>query len=178
MSDIATQPLPKLTLVLGGQRSGKSALAERMAMQDGKAVYLATAQALDAEMRARIDDHKARRGAGWTTYEEPLELLQTLSQIGHNQGPVLVDCLSLWVSNLLLERRDAETEIERLVSGLEALGGPIIFVSNEVGHGVVPMGELSRQFVDQSGHLHQVIAALANRVVFVTAGIPQILKDS
>lgn len=169
--------LPPVTLVLGGARAGKSrhaeALVERRA---GACVYLATAEAGDAEMAARIAAHRRRRGARWTTIEEPLDLPGALARAAGPRRAVLVDCLTLWLSNLLGAGREPERETERLADALPALGGPVVFVSNEVGLGVVPDNALARRFVEEAGRLHQRLAAAADSVVYVTAGLPLVLK--
>lgn len=168
--------LPRIILVLGGARSGKSAYAEALAIAGGTARYLATAQAFDDEMTARIDLHKSRRGAGWTTFEEPLDLVGVLQRIARPDAPVLVDCLTLWTSNLLFAERDLEAEGDALAGCLRDLNGSVIFVANEVGLGIVPDNALARRFRDAAGRLNQKIAAAADRVVFVAAGLPMILK--
>lgn len=167
------------SLILGGARSGKSALAERLAAASGRTVvYIATAQAGDAEMAARIAHHRARRPPHWTCIEEPLALARTLHEQARPQRCLLVDCLSLWLSNALLAADDAcwSRERDALVALLPDLPGELILVSNEVGLGVVPMGELSRRFVDEAGRLHQALAAHCQRVVFTAAGLPLVLK--
>jgi len=169
--------LSKLTLVLGGARSGKSAFAESLVLGSGlEPVYLATAQALDDEMRARIDHHRDRRGARWRLVEEPLALPDALAAHAAEGRVVLVDCLTLWLTNVLLAERDPEREGRRLLSTLAALPGPAVLVSNEVGQGVVPANALARRFVDEAGRLHQRVAAAADQVVLVTAGLPLRLK--
>ena len=161
--------LPAVTLVLGGARSGKSRYAETLAeSQPGPCLYLATAEAGDDEMAERIAQHKARRGARWRTLEEPLELAQGLSAA--RAGAVLVDCLTLWLSNLLAAGRDPEAEGARLCAALPGLAAPVIFVSNEVGLAIVPDNALARAFVDHAGRLHQRLAAQAQSVVFLVAG--------
>lgn len=166
-----------IELVLGGARSGKSRHAERQALESGlRVVYLATAQALDAEMAARIAHHRARRPAGWHSVEEPLQLADALSREAAADGCVLVDCLTLWLSNVLLANRD--TEIGRLLETLPALPGRVILVSNEVGWGIVPENALARRFRDEQGRLNQRVAALANRVTLVAAGLPLVLKEA
>ncbi|WP_142849223.1 bifunctional adenosylcobinamide kinase/adenosylcobinamide-phosphate guanylyltransferase [Telmatospirillum sp. J64-1] len=174
MSDSAA--LPKLTLILGGARSGKSTHAEAL-IGERQAVYLATGQAFDAEMAERIRLHRARRGANWRTAEEPMALAEALRRFSRPDLPVLVDCLTLWLSNLLLAERDIPSEIDRLAETLPQLPGPVILVANEVGLGIVPENKLARAFRDHAGILNQRIAALASRVVFVAAGLPMILKD-
>lgn len=168
------------TLILGGARSGKSRLAERMALDCGLAVvYLATATATDdAEMRARIATHRQRRPAAWTTLEEPIALAGRLRETCAPERCVVVDCLTLWLSNLLCADDAAQLHAEReaLIDALPALGGRVIFVSNETGLGVVPLGALSRRFVDESGELHRRLAERCEQVIFTVAGLPQTLK--
>lgn len=166
-----------MTLVLGGARSGKSAFAEALVRGSGlRPVYLATAQALDGEMRARVEHHRRQRGGGWTLVEEPLELAATLRAESAPGRAVLVDCLTLWLTNLLLAERDPAAEAAGLAEALAELPGPVVLVSNEVGQGVVPANALARRFVDEAGRLHQRLAAVAQRVVLVTAGLPLHLK--
>jgi adenosylcobinamide kinase / adenosylcobinamide-phosphate guanylyltransferase len=171
----------RVELTLGGARSGKSRYAEQIATHSGlECIYLATAQAGDAEMAERIRLHRAQRSGFVETIEEPLALAQAIAATMHEKRCVLVDCLTLWLTNLLL-RNDENFFIHQraeLFTVIAAARGHIIFVSNEVGQGVVPIDPLSRRFVDESGRLHQDIAARCNRVVFVTAGLPTILKDS
>jgi adenosylcobinamide kinase/adenosylcobinamide-phosphate guanylyltransferase len=171
-----TTILPPLTLVLGGARSGKSTHAERLLTAlPAPWAYVATAEAWDAEMRQRIDVHQARRGSGWISYETPLDLAGVLS--GDAAGsPCLVDCLTLWVSNLMRARRDVAREADVLIEALSKRTAPCIMVSNEVGLGIVPDNALARQFRDEAGRLNQSIAAVADRVVFVAAGLPMNLK--
>lgn len=169
-----------IELILGGARSGKSRLAEQRAQACGLAVtYIATGQARDGEMAERISRHKAQRPAHWALVEEPLALARVLQQQAAGDRCLLVDCLTLWLSNLLLHD-DAQwfaREREALLECLGALPGRIILVGNETGLGVVPMGELSRRFVDESGLLHQALAERAQRVVFTVAGLPMVLKE-
>jgi len=172
-----SRALAPVTLVLGGARSGKSRHAESLVeRQPGDCIYLATAEAGDAEMAARIAAHRARRGQRWRTVEEPLDLLGALGSNARPDAGVLVDCLTLWLSNLLGAGRDAAAEGERLVAGLDKLEGPVVFVSNEVGLGVHPANALARSFVDQAGRLHQALAETAECVVFMAAGLPLQLK--
>jgi adenosylcobinamide kinase/adenosylcobinamide-phosphate guanylyltransferase len=167
----------ELTLVLGGARSGKSRHAERLALASGCApVYLATAQALDDEMAARIEAHRARRGPDWRTVEEPLDLVGTLRRGCARERIVLVDCLTMWLTNLMVAGRDVEAECARLLEALPGLAGPALLVSNEVGQGIVPDNVMARKFVDHAGFLHQGIAEQADAVVFMTAGLPHRLK--
>src|SRR3954447_8412564 len=172
------QPLPSVTLILGGARSGKSAHAEALVLGSGRRpVYLATAQALDAEMAERVRQHRQRRAADWLTVEEPLELPHALAAASGAGRAVLVDCLTLWLTNLLLAGRDIPAAGDALLAGLGDLPGPVVLVSNEVGLGIVPMGELSRAFVDHAGWLHQRLAGAADWVRFVAAGLPLDLKS-
>jgi adenosylcobinamide kinase/adenosylcobinamide-phosphate guanylyltransferase len=169
------------SLILGGARSGKSALAERIALHSGKDVhYIATAQAGDGEMADRIAHHRARRPAGWQTTDAPLALAAALREHAHPRRCVLVDCLTLWMSNLLGAPDEARFTRERdaLVETLPGLPGDIVLVSNEVGLGIVPLGELTRRFVDETGRLHQALAQRCERVAFVAAGLPLALKGS
>ena len=170
--------LSPLTLVLGGARSGKSAYAESLvAPRPGsRGLYLATAVPGDAEMAARIAAHRARRDAAWTTVEEPLELTRALAQHASAERPILVECLTLWVSNLLYAARDVETITRHLVDSLSRLAGPVVFVANEVGLGIVPDNALARRFRDAAGQLNQAVAAACQRVVLVAAGLPLVLK--
>jgi adenosylcobinamide kinase/adenosylcobinamide-phosphate guanylyltransferase len=168
---------PRLALVLGGARSGKSRHAEALiAATGGKPVYIATGEAGDGEMAARIRQHQERRGAEWRTVEEPLELTTALVQQTAPGSAVLVDCLTLWLANLMAANRDIEAEFAALVAALPSVAAPVVLVSNEVGQGIVPDNALARQFRDHAGHLHQQIGAMADRVDFVTAGIAQRLK--
>jgi adenosylcobinamide kinase/adenosylcobinamide-phosphate guanylyltransferase len=172
-------PLPRVTLVLGGARSGKSRHAEALVEgQPGACIYLATAQARDAEMSERIRRHRERRGPRWETLEEPIGIVAALERATRPDGTVLVDCLTLWLSNLLGAQRDIEAETAKLVAALPALPGPVVLVSNEVGLGVVPEGELARAFIDHAGRLHQRVAEVAQSVVFMAAGLPLDLKSS
>ena len=168
-------------LILGGARSGKSRFAECLAAESGLAVaYIATSQALDGEMTERIAHHRERRPAHWTLVEEPLQLARVLREQAAANRCLLVDCLTLWLTNLLMlddavrlaEERDA------LLECLDGLPGRILLVSNETGLGVVPLGELTRRYVDEAGWLHQAVAERAQRVTFMVAGLPMILKGA
>lgn len=168
-----------ISFILGGARSGKSALAEKIASDSGLPVhYLATAQVWDDEMAERVQHHKTSRPAEWPTTEAPLDIIPVLERQAQS-GCVLLDCLTLWLTNLLLLDDDAalanyqQELLDYLAAGVP---GHLILVSNEVGQGVVPTNKLARRFVDESGRLHQRIAALADEVIFVTAGLPQRLK--
>ncbi len=169
--------LPALTLVLGGARSGKSRYAEGLVESFGGAlVYLATAEPGDAEMAARIAAHRSRRGGRWRTFEEPLDLPGVLGRTDLREAAILVDCLTLWLANLLGAAADFEQAADDLLASLAARRGPTVLVSNEVGLGVVPLGADTRAFVDRAGQLHQRIAARADRVVLLAAGLPLFLK--
>ena len=168
-----------LELIRGGARSGKSRLAERLATQSGLAVtYIATSQALDGEMSARIQHHRQRRPADWGLVEEPLELARALRDNAAPGRCLLVDCLTLWLTNLLMLDDDTRLAMQRdaFLEALAELPGRIILVSNETGLGVVPLGELTRRYVDEAGWLHQAVAERAERVVFTVAGLPMLLK--
>jgi adenosylcobinamide kinase / adenosylcobinamide-phosphate guanylyltransferase len=169
--------LPRVSLVLGGARSGKSRHAEALIEAAAAcARYVATAEAGDDEMRARIVLHRARRGPRWTTIEEPVALAQILRAEARADRPVLVDCLTLWLSNLMVRGRDVALETAGLAAALEALPGPVVLVANEVGLGIVPDNPLAREFRDHAGRLNRDIAALADHVVFLAAGLPLVLK--
>lgn len=168
-----------LQLILGGARSGKSRLAEQTAIATQLAVtYVATAQALDSEMQSRIAHHQNQRPAHWSLVEEPLFLAKTLQKIDRPNQIILVDCLTLWLTNLLLldDQNVQEFECEQLIDVLPKLQSEIILVSNETGLGVVPLGEISRRFVDEAGRLHQALGQIADKVMFCVAGFPMILK--
>ena len=178
---LQTTPEVPVTLVLGGARSGKSgygeSLVERHAEATGGAmVYLATATAGDPEMAARIASHCGRRDNRWTTVEEPVELAAALARADAPGDAVLVDCLTLWVSNLMAEGRDVAAESTHLVESLDGLDGSVVFVANEVGLGVVPDNAMAREFRDHAGRLNQDMARRADRVVFLAAGLPLALK--
>ena len=167
-----------LTLVLGGARSGKSRHAEALCRASGRQlVYLATAQVLDDEMAARVAHHRASREPGWTTVEEPLALTAALREHGGAERIVLVECLTLWLTNLMVAEVDVPRACAELLRALRHRAGPVVLVSNEVGSGVVPMNAMTRAFVDHAGRLHQDIAALADVVTLVTAGLAMQLKD-
>ena len=166
-------------LILGGARSGKSRLSEKLASDSQLAVtYIATSQPLDGEMNARVAHHRARRPAEWALIEEPLQLARVLRENASAERCLLVDCLTLWLTNLLMLDDAARLAAEReaLLDGLASLPGEIIFVSNETGMGVVPLGELTRRYVDEAGWLHQALAERCQRVVLTVAGLPLTLK--
>ncbi len=171
--------LPPLTLVLGGARSGKSRYAESLVEgQDGACIYLATAEAGDDEMARRIGAHRERRGRRWRTVETPLDLVAGLTAAAGPDRCVLVDCLTLWLSNLMAAGRDVEAEVGALTRALPELTGPAVLVANEVGLGIVPENALARRFSDIAGHLNQAVAEAAPSVVFIAAGLPMHLKPS
>ncbi|GHA80642.1 bifunctional adenosylcobinamide kinase/adenosylcobinamide-phosphate guanylyltransferase [Cognatilysobacter bugurensis] len=169
------------SLILGGARSGKSALAERWATASGlDVVYIATAERRDGEMDARIDTHRARRPAHWGCIETPLALADALRTHDRAHRCVLVDCLTLWLSNLLAldDAQRYAYERDALLDAVATARGELLLVSNEVGLGIVPMGELTRRFVDEAGRLHQALGDRCERVVFTAAGLPLFLKGT
>jgi adenosylcobinamide kinase/adenosylcobinamide-phosphate guanylyltransferase len=167
----------RTTLVLGGARSGKSARGQQLAEQSLLGlVYIATAEALDAEMGERIAQHRADRDARWRTVEAPLDLCPVIMERGPEEGCLLVDCLTLWLSNLMHAGRDPAQQTEALAEAIAASRSRIILVSNEVGLGLVPETALGRTFRDAQGRLNQRVAAICDRVEFVAAGLPLVLK--
>lgn len=174
-----------IQLILGGARSGKSRLAEQIAQQYHYPVYyIATAQVLDDEMQQRITHHQNHRPKDWQTIEQPIYLADTLQQLKQQTQPIviLVDCLTLWLSNLICQS-DEELLLEQQQQLFHQLNDfpdhhILILVSNETGLGVVPLGEISRKFVDTTGFLHQQLAQIANQVMFCVAGLPMVLKSS
>jgi adenosylcobinamide kinase/adenosylcobinamide-phosphate guanylyltransferase len=168
-----------LQLILGGARSGKSRLAERLAADSQlHVVYIATSQPVDGELDQRVALHRQRRPDHWGLVEEPLALADVLRAEARSDRCLLVDCLTLWLTNLLMldEPERLRAEREALLETLPGLPGHILFVSNETGLGVVPLGELTRRYVDEAGLLHQALAERCERVVFTVAGLPMILK--
>ena len=164
-------------LVLGGARSGKSAFAERLVEASGlERIYLATGRAGDAEMQERIAAHQARRSAGWRTIEEPLDLAGALEAHAGPDRTVLVDCLTLWVTNLMMAGAEIDAAFEALAGRLRHLAGPAVLVSNEVGLGIVPGNAMARTFRDHAGRLNQMVAGAVREVHFVAAGLPLKLK--
>lgn len=178
MPDPLDSALPRLTLVLGGARSGKSRHAEALVMAAAReALLIATAEPGDEEMRQRIAAHRARRDPRWQVIEEPLALAPRLCAEARPERVVLVDCLTLWLSNVMLAGKTIEAAIAALVAALPACAGPVVMVANEVGLGIVPDNPLARAFRDHAGRLNSAIAAAADRVYFLAAGLPLILKD-
>ncbi|QEL23990.1 bifunctional adenosylcobinamide kinase/adenosylcobinamide-phosphate guanylyltransferase [Bosea sp. F3-2] len=168
--------LPNLTLVLGGARSGKSHHAEALIeAYPAPWSYIATAQAYDEEMRERIAEHRARRPTGWQTVDAPLDLADAIAAQPAGR-PILVDCLTLWLTNLILAERDTAAAREALIAACERISAPLVLVGNEVGLGIVPENALARRFRDEAGRLHQALAARAGRVVFMVAGLPMQVK--
>lgn len=168
-----------MQLILGGARSGKSRFAEQQAQLSGlNVIYIATAQILDEEMRERVQHHQHQRPSEWQVIEEPLYLAEKLKQIDQPNQVILVDCLTLWISNLLMHDDSAlqMQQCEQLLDTISTLASRLILVSNETGLGVVPMGQISRKFVDESGRLHQRLGQIAEKVVFCVAGFPMVLK--
>ncbi len=170
----------QLTLVLGGVRAGKSTYAQKLAAQGERVLFVATAEAGDAEMEARIRAHQASRPAEWDTLEEPLDVVAALEPVLHGYDTVLLDCLTLWVSNLLLDerRRDIPSEVQRLMELYRQGGASWVVVSNEVGLGVVPANELGRTFADELGRVNQIVAEEADAVYFMAAGLPLAMKEA
>jgi adenosylcobinamide kinase / adenosylcobinamide-phosphate guanylyltransferase len=167
--------MQRATLILGGARSGKSRYAESLITAlPPPWTFVATAEAGDAEMVERIAAHRKRRGAQWQTVETPRDLVGALN--AHQQAPILVDCLTLWLSNLLLAGMDLNVEIGRLEDAVAACAAPVVLVANEVGYGIVPDNALARRFRDWQGTLNQRIALLAECVVLVVAGLPLVVK--
>ena len=171
-------PGSDVTLVLGGARAGKSAFAEGLAQAWERRVYLATAVATDDEMTARIASHQARRGSGWRTVEEPLELSEAVRRESAPGTGLLVECLTVWLGNLMHHGRDFDPACQALLESLGAAVGPVVLVANEVGLGIVPDNPMARAFRDHAGRLNQAAARAADRVFFVAAGIPMVLKGS
>lgn len=165
-------------LVLGGARSGKTAFAERLALHAGaRPAYLATADILDGEMRDRVTSHKASRGVRFTTIEEPIDLSHTILRAGNDHDVILVDCLTLWITNLLIANEDVATAVGELCATLmEFRQAKVILVSNEVGLGIVPDNAMARTFRDLAGSAHQRLAEICDDVYFVSAGLSLVMK--
>lgn len=173
----SARALPPVTLVLGGARSGKSSFAEQACRNHRRGcVYLATAEIRDDEMAERVRRHRERRDDLWRNVEAPLDIGPTLVVETEQGAAVLVDCLTLWLSNLMHAGRDPDAETAELIKALGQCGGPVLFVSNEVGLGIVPDNALARAFRDHAGRMNQRLAAVADDVFFVAAGLPMKLK--
>ncbi len=167
--------MSRITFILGGARSGKSRYAEALASKHkGSKTYIATAEAIDAEMRARIVMHRSRRGAAWITRETPLDLVQALAEA--TSGFVLIDCITVWISNLMHHGRDVPAEMAALCEALKKTKARVVIVSNEVGMSIVPDNALARAFRDEQGFANQRIADIADEAIFIAAGLPLILK--
>ncbi len=178
MASPASNPVgsPSISLVLGGARSGKSLFAEGLlASHAGGRIYLATAEPGDEEMRARIREHRARRAGDWRTVEAPLDITAVIAAAGRQA--VLLDCLTLWLTNLMAAKRDIDHATGELCAALDRVAAPVVIVSNEVGLGIVPENALAREFRDRAGRLNQAVAARADRVFLLAAGLPLTLKD-
>lgn len=167
----------KITFIIGGARSGKSSFAIKEANKlKGRKAYIATAQALDEEMKERIERHRQQRDEGWDTYEEPLNIASLINNIQHKYNIILIDCLTLWLSNLMHKGVDIGKEIESLILSLITPHSLLFIVSNEVGMCIVPENKLAREFRDLAGFLNQRMAEIADEVYLVTAGIPVRIK--
>ncbi|MEO1066551.1 MAG: bifunctional adenosylcobinamide kinase/adenosylcobinamide-phosphate guanylyltransferase [Pseudomonadota bacterium] len=173
-----------ITFILGGARCGKSRHAEALANRwldahpDGERIYIATAQVFDDEMRDRVAQHQDQRGGNWRTIEEPMALRDVLQKEADQNRFILVDCLTLWLTNCLLAEHDCNGAVTGLCEALTALDGEIVIVSNEVGLGIVPENKLARQFRDIAGIANQRVAEVADKVVFIAAGLPVVLKEN
>jgi len=165
-----------IIFILGGARSGKSRRALALCQRDAQPVFIATAQAGDAEMADRIQHHQAERGAHWITLEEPLALADAVTREAASNRVLLVDCLTLWLSNIMFARHDVEADTQALIQALKSAPGRVVLVSNELGLGLVPETALGRRFRDAQGRLNQAVAAVADRVEFIAAGLPLVLK--
>ena len=173
----AVEPGYAVTLVLGGARSGKSAFAEKLAEEHRMCVYLATAESIDEEMGRRIEAHRARRGDGWRTVEIPLDLPEAIRRESSPEVCLLVDCLTVWLGNLMHHGRCVDAARTALLESLAGAPGPVVLVANEVGLGIVPDNEMARAFRDHAGRLNQAVARVARTVYFVAAGISMTLKN-
>ncbi|MEM1053673.1 MAG: bifunctional adenosylcobinamide kinase/adenosylcobinamide-phosphate guanylyltransferase [Pseudomonadota bacterium] len=167
--------MERVSLFLGGARSGKSRLALAFAEAlPGPHIFIATAQAFDSEMKDRIDQHRQERDDRWRTIEAPLELASAVEEAGSSS--VLIDCCTLWLSNVMLAERDVGDEVEKLLATIQSSSAQIVLVSNEVGSGIVPGNKLGRDFRDEQGRLNQQLAAMSDRVELVVAGLPLQIK--
>ena len=177
MSPIETRP--DITFVLGGARSGKSLYAESLVRERGEQpVYVATAEFVDDETRRRIEVHRARRGQAWHTVEAPIALAQAIAGHSTPRTCLLVECLTVWLGNLMHHEQDVDAATQGLLESLVEAPGPVVLVANEVGLGIVPDNALARAFRDRAGRLNQAVARTAGHVHFVTAGIPMVVKES
>ena len=175
----AIEPRAGVVLVLGGARSGKSAFAETLAHDaPQRCVYVATAERVDDEMVSRIEAHRARRGSDWRTVEAPVGLAEAIRRESTPRACLLVDCLTVWLGNLVHRGHDVDAAREALLESLAAAPGPVVLVANEVGLGIVPDNAMARAFRDHAGRLNQAVAAVAGRVYFVAAGIPMAMKGA
>ena len=175
----AAESFPGVTLVLGGARSGKSAFAESLVLDAAaQGVYVATAEPVDDEMTRRIEIHRTRRGRVWRTVEAPIELAQAIGRESTPLTCLLVDCLTVWLGNLMHHGRDVDAAAKSLLESLAAAPGPVVLVANEVGLGIVPDNPSARVFRDHAGRLNQAVARAAGNVHFVAAGIPMALKGT
>lgn len=170
----AGSALNRITLVLGGARSGKSRFAEGLAPETGNKTYIATAEAFDDEMRERIAQHRAQRGGNWSTIEAPIDLADVLR--GASGEFVLIDCVTIWISNLMHAGRDVQAAVAELTAVLGDIGSRVVLVSNEVGLSIVPDNPLARRFRDEQGFANQQLAGVADEVFFIAAGLPLTLK--
>ena len=169
--------MSQVTLILGGARSGKSRHAEGLAERHrGQRVYVATAEITDEEMRARIGLHRKQRGPGWRTIEAPLDLVGQLRDADDAKTFILIDCITVWINNLMYHGKDVASEVTRLCAVLARMRGRVVIVSNEVGLGIVPDNALARTFRDEAGRANQSLAQAADEVVFIAAGLPLTLK--
>ncbi len=183
----------KITFIIGGARSGKSSFAlDEVSKLEGQRAYIATGEALDDEMQDRIRKHKDDRGPEWNTYEEPVEIAKILSDIKDKYSAIVIDCLTLWLSNVMIKTKTIEESIQELIDELNSFKNPsrvtnhlpadrhgasrLFIVSNELGMGIVPENAMAREFRDLTGFLNQKIAAIADEVYLVTAGIPLKIK--
>jgi len=168
--------MAEIILVTGGARSGKSALAERLAQSLGdRVIYIATSEPFDDEMQNRIDRHRARRDAGWRTLDAPLDLPDMLAQTD-GDAPRLVDCLTMWLNNLIYHGRDVGDEMDRLIKAISEQGSDLVMVTNEIGSGLVPQTAEARRFRDMAGELNQMVAQTASQVYVSVSGIPVKIK--
>ena len=167
-----------VTFVLGGARSGKSRFAESLVLERGaQSIYVATAEPVDDEMARRVEAHRARRGNAWRTVEAPIELAQAIGRESAPRACLLVECLTVWLGNLVHHGHDVDAAVNALLESLAAAPGPVVLVANEVGLGIVPDNAMARDFRDHAGRLNQAVARAAGTVWFVSAGIPLTLKD-